>query len=151
MDEDKSAHWTLRLSLLLYIPIFYYMFNAEHYHIFWKSIIALFILIYFHIYWYVPILLESHKVNNLNELYEPILKKYKTRRILFVTICLNGILQTIFLLLTVGHNENRVKTYLFPGKHQEWLDIYDMSEYFTLGVIPFLLYFVAKYLKNSTN
>ena len=75
MNEDKSVLWGLRLSLILYIPVFYFMFNAEHYHVFWKSVIALPILMYLHIYWYIPVLMEYYRVQSRNELYLLLLEK----------------------------------------------------------------------------
>jgi hypothetical protein len=150
MNEDKSVLWGLRLSLILYIPVFYFMFNAEHYHVFWKSVIALPILMYLHIYWYIPVLMEYYRVQSRNELYLLLLEKYKKHKIMFIVLCFNGILQTMFLLLAVGKYENRVRIFLFPNTNYKWLEIYDLSEYFTIGVIPFLLYYGAKYWKNTT-
>lgn len=134
------------------------MKQAQHYHIFWKYVIVLVILILVHIFGYLPEAKKHYNETETKSLFLKVIKYYATALQRFekyngfkILLIINGVIQTLLLTLSPDPfaRETYNQSYMIPTKKYNetptFIDIYDVSEYFTLAIIPIIIYLTLKF------
>jgi hypothetical protein len=151
-----------RLSLLGYLVALHIMINTEHYHIFWKSVISLVILIVFHLSYYFPAAKVHHQVNNLQDLITKIRERVsveinnynspqKKNRLVAIYIIWDLIHFSMWTFAnpTIGskkmffpfHKENEYIHGRFIPQTVGFQSTYDWTEFLFYAIVPVLIYY----------
>jgi hypothetical protein len=144
-----------RITLLGYFIALYISLNAEHYHIFWKSIIAIFILGIYHYKFYLPQAIKHHNAKDFVDLITKVKNKLIIKIKIFdksnyiISILILNLLFNITIYLMAQQDKDsryRYNHFIFPENKQSFIDIYDSSEMFLLGIVPLVIYVMIKKL-----